>query len=68
MNWTQTGPIPLHTGRKCPEKSFMVVVVVVVYTNYRVSSRSRPKFEIEMEFHMTLETSGVDLDRVWTGA
>ena len=39
------------------------VVVVVVCCNYRVSSRSRPpEFEIEMEFHMTLETSGVDLD------
>ena len=37
--------------------------------NYRVSSRSRPpEFEIEMEIHMTWETSGVDLDRVWTGA
>ena len=23
--------------------------------------RSRPEFEIEREFHMTLETSGVDL-------
>ena len=43
--------------------------MVVVCCNYRVSSRSRPpEFEIEMEFHMTFETSGVDLDRVWTGA
>ena len=39
------------------------------HCNYRVSSRSRPlEFEIEMEIHMTWETSGVDLDRVWTGA
>ena len=45
------------------------VVVVVVCCNYRVSSRSRPpEFEIEMEIHMTWEKSGVDLDRVWTGA
>ena len=42
---------------------------VVVCCNYRVSSRSRPpEFEIEMEIHMTWKTSGVDLDRVWTGA
>ena len=42
---------------------------MVVCCNYRVSSRSRPlEFEIEMEIHMTCETSGVDLDRVWTGA
>ena len=46
-----------------------MVVVVVVCCNYRVSSRSRPpEFEIEMEIHMTWKTSGVDLDRVWTGA
>ena len=31
--------------------------------------RSRPSVsEVEIEFDMTLETSGVDLDRVWTGA
>ena len=31
--------------------------------------RSRPSdSEIEIEFDMTLETFGVDLDRVWAGA
>ena len=44
-----------------PEIWWYVVIIVS-------APRSRPKFEIEMEFHMTLETSGVDLDRVWTGA
>ena len=41
--------------------------VVVVCSNYRVSSMSRPSVsEIEIEFYMTLETFEVDLDRVWT--
>ena len=41
----------------------------MVCSDYRVSSMSRPSdSEIEIEFDMTLETFGVDLDRVWTGA
>ena len=55
-----------HNIRKCPEKSFMVVVVVVC-SDYSVISMSRPSdSEIEIEFYMTLETFGVDMDRVWS--
>ena len=42
---------------------------VVVCSNYRVSSMSRlSDLKIEIEFHMTMETFGVDMDWVWTGA
>ena len=50
-------------------KKVSLWLVVVVYSDYSVSSMSRPSdSEKEIEFDMTLETFGVDLDRVWTGA
>ena len=41
----------------------------MVCSDYSVISMSRPSDpEIEIEFYMALETFGVDMDRVWTGA
>ena len=59
--WVGIKRFVLHTGRKW--------CWWVACSHYRVVSMSRlSDSEKEIEFDMTLETLGVDMDRVWTGA